>query len=247
MEHKTKFYLIVGLQIIFLIGMILLKQSTIAFGQKVLLKPIPYDPTDILRGDYINIRYEISDIRLDSIKRDAEDYMIGDVVFVKLEKGKEYWKAVEISKKRLQNPYIKGIIRAVNKMQKFTIKDLNSSKQYEYEQTTPDYVYNSDYKLSIGDRVQFNVFNDGVTWASKCLQHQCKGPDDYSKIGTVINMGNEFKELSIDYPISTYFVPKNEGNLPQIRLADMLIEAAIWRGDAIATNILINGQKIDFR
>jgi uncharacterized membrane-anchored protein len=36
--------------------------SILAFGRKALLETLPVDPTDFLRGDYVELDYEISDI-----------------------------------------------------------------------------------------------------------------------------------------------------------------------------------------
>jgi len=259
MEKGKLFYLIVALQVVFLIGMIGSKQSTVWFGEKVLLKPIPYDPTDLFRGDYITIRYEISNIRLDSIKTDTADFKRGETIFVRLEKGKDYSNAAEISTKKTAEPYIKGVVEDIYTKNIYTVKEANSSNNYVYEETVyNDFYYREiplkpavvEYSYNVGDKVQFNEFNNRVSYLIKCPNGVCPYHSDmYTqyKIGNVINVKKGIKEISIGYPIESYFVPKNEGNLPQFRAADMLVEVALWHGDAVATNLLINGQKIDFR
>ncbi|HLC60425.1 MAG TPA: GDYXXLXY domain-containing protein [Candidatus Nanoarchaeia archaeon] len=253
MEKGKLFYLIVALQVVFLIGMIGFKQSTVWFGEKVLLKPIPYDPTDILRGDFINIRYEISTIKLDSIKSDTKDFKRGDTIFVRLEKGKDFSSAAEVSTKKTAEPYIKGRVNDVYSKNVYTVKETNSSNNYIYEETIYDYEYSpvkTEQSFDVGDKVEFNEFNNRVNYLIKCQNGICQDqPDIYNqyKIGNVINVKKGIMEISIEYPIESYFVPKNEGNLPQFTAADMLVEVALWHGDAVATNLLINGQKIDFR
>ena len=253
MEKGKLFYLIVALQVVFLIGMIGYKQSTVWFGEKVLLKPIPYDPTDILRGDFINIRYEISNIKIDSIKSDTKDFKRGDTILVRLEKGKDYSNAVEVSTKKTAEPYIKGVVNEVYTKNVYTVKDANSSNNYVYEETVYDYGYQDSKSIQsfdVGDKVEFNELNNRVSYLIKCPNGACPYQSDmYTqyKIGNVINVKKGIKEIGIGYPIESYFVPKNQGNLPQFRAADMLVEVALWHGDAVATNLLINGQKIDFR
>ena len=255
MEKGKLFYLIVALQVAFLIGMLGFKQSTVGFGEKVLLKPIPYDPTDLFRGDYITIRYEISTIKIDSIKSDTRDFSRGDPIFVRLEKGKDYSTAAEVSTKKTAEPYIKGVVDGVYTKNIYTVKEANSSNNYAYEETIYDYGYGevptkTDQSYDVGDKVEFNEFNNRVSYLIKCPNGACPYQSDvYTqyKIGNVINVKKGIKEISIGYPIESYFVPKNEGNLPQFRAADMLVEVALWHGDAVATNLLINGQKIDFR
>jgi len=255
MEKGKLFYLIVALQVVFLVGMIGYKQSTVWFGEKVLLKPIPYDPTDFFRGDYINIRYEISNIKIDSIKSDTKDFKRGDTIFVRLDKGRDYSNAVEVSAKKTAEPYIKGIVNDVYTKNVYTVKEANSSNNYVYEETIFDYGYRAipikiEQSFDVGDKVEFAEFNNRVNHLIKCQNGACPYQSDiYNqyKIGNVINVKKGIKEISIEYPIESYFVPKNEGNLPQFRAADMLVEVALWHGDAVATNLLINGQKIDFR
>ncbi len=260
MEHKKIFYLVVALQIIFLLGMIAFKQSTVLFGTRVLLKPVPYDPTDYFRGDYLNIRYEISTIRIDSVKANSVDFSQGEKVFVRLGKAGDYWKAVEISKESTEDPYISGIVDSVYTKDVYTIRESNSSMEYTYEET----VYQSDYPASqiyktgdavlanqrykIRDEVQFTSSNGRTNWIVQCPNGKCPY-ESYSqyRYGYISNIKAGIKEVSIRYPIETYFVPKNAGNIPQFRTADMLVEASLFHGDAIATNLLINGQKIDFR
>lgn len=250
MKKGNWFYLIVALQVVFLIGMIGFKQSTIWFGTKVLLKPMPYDPTDFFRGDYINIRYEISTIKPESVGYKGGDFKRGDKIFVKLQKGKEYWNATQISMGKLQGEYIKGTVENIYSKNSFTIKETNSSKTYVYEETIYEFAPSGRESFDVGDKVQFSESNGRVNYLMLCQGGACPYQSDKYmdyKTGNIINVRKGVKEISIKYPIETYFVPKNEGNLPQFRTADMLVEAALWNGDAIATNLLIDGQKIDFR
>lgn len=263
METKKIFYIIVALQVIFLLGMIALKQSTVAFGTRVVLKTLPYDPTEFFRGDYINIRYEISNIDPSTLKNDNKDFAAGEAIYARLEKTGDYWKVAEISHSKLQNPYIKGIVKGINMKVVYTIKETNSSKDYKYEETIPYLNYGYRDYLQAGDKVQFTVFNDVVSYPYKCENGICPYTSEPEKpvkramdalnvqdqyhVGTITNVQKDLKELNVQYPIESYYVPKNEGNLPQFRNGEMKVEVALWHGDAIATNILINGQSIDFR
>ncbi|GEM_PF-855977 len=251
MEKKKIFYLIVALQVVFLLGMIAMKQSTIVFGTKVILKTVPYDPVEFFRGDYINIRYAISTINPDMVKSDSKDFFTGETVFVTLQKGNDYWKAVEISKKKPEGVYIKGIISNVGTKNEYTIRDANGSKQYKYE----EFAYSGDFPMmrsgsySIGDQVQFSVLNERVQFMTLCQQGCPYNSDEYNQyhVGNIINIKKGLKELSISYPIESYYVPKGEGNLPQFRGGEMEVEVALWKGDAVATNILLDSKPIDFR
>src|SRR3989338_10768882 len=223
MESKKMFYLIVALQVVFLLGMIALKQSTVAFGARVVLKTVPYDPTEFFRGDYINIRYDISNINPSALKNDNKEFVAGETIYARLEKEDNYWKAAEISHSKPQNPYIKGIVKNVNIKVAYTIKEINISKEYKYETTVPYFEgYTSGYRdyLQIGDKVQFTVFNNVVSYPYKCENGVCPYTSESKKpvksaidafdvqyqyhFGTIINVQKDLKELNIEYPIESY-------------------------------------------
>ncbi|HLG24311.1 MAG TPA: GDYXXLXY domain-containing protein [Candidatus Nanoarchaeia archaeon] len=259
MDKKKLFYIIVVLQAVLLLGMVAYKEATVAFGAKIILKTVPYDPTDFFRGDYINIRYEISDISLTSLDYNNEEFSRGNDVFVSLEpekdkNGVDYWKAKSVSNRKKAEPYIKGTVSEIYSKTIYTIKDEESGKDYDYEviEYEGQYYYQQPLEMSFkeGDEVQFNVFNNAATYAVKCDKELCpqnKGKLEGFKVGTIKKIAKGVKFIRISYPIESYFVPKNQGNLPQFRTGEMLVEVALWKGDSIATNILIDGQKIDFR
>lgn len=64
-------------------------------GQEIVLKTVPVDPRDVLRGDYVVLRYEIS-----SAERDDEDepwlFQQNQVVFVSLEEDRGDWAIAEV-------------------------------------------------------------------------------------------------------------------------------------------------------
>ena len=89
MNKKIILYLTILLWIIIATVIIIHKQTALANGTPVLLETVPVDPRDLLRGDYVTLRYKISMLDLDKIKKDKNDYGSGDLVYIKLEpKGK---------------------------------------------------------------------------------------------------------------------------------------------------------------
>ncbi len=157
----------VGLQVVFLLGMIGVKQSTVVFGEKILLKPIPVDPTDPFRGDFVTIQYDISTIDETDLPKGIQS---GDTVYVSLEKKGEYWGISSINKKKQGGIEIKGIVQSIY-----------------------------DGKARMG------------------------------------------------YSVDTFFVPKKQGMREELRDFDkLLIEVAVWRGDAIVTNIMYDGVPLEF-
>jgi uncharacterized membrane-anchored protein len=47
-------------QVLFLVGMIAERAAPLRSGRTVLLRVVPVDPRDLLRGDYVTLSYEIS-------------------------------------------------------------------------------------------------------------------------------------------------------------------------------------------
>jgi uncharacterized membrane-anchored protein len=63
---------------------------TLNTGEEILLKTAPVDPRDIFRGDYVNLRYEISTLDLSNISRDG-NFNYGDDIYAVLWKGEKFW------------------------------------------------------------------------------------------------------------------------------------------------------------
>lgn len=257
MNQKTLFYGLVIVQVLFLLGMIGLKQSTVLFGEKVLLKPEPLDPTDPFRGDYVMIRYEISTIAL-APGQNAE-FLPGEKVYVSLRKGEEYWNVSSLGRKRGTFPYLKGTVRSVSQKVAYAIADENTSQEYTYESYEFGYgtLFKSERGLDVGDRVEFSVLNGAVGYAVPCDeecpsdQYPIKTPrgsfEPELRRGTIASIRPGITELFIEYPIDTYFVPKGEGTRAELRdFERLLVEVSVWRGDAVITSILYNGKPLEF-
>jgi uncharacterized membrane-anchored protein len=50
----------VAFHVLFLAGMILVRAAPLQKGRTILLRVVPVDPRDLLRGDYVTLSYEIS-------------------------------------------------------------------------------------------------------------------------------------------------------------------------------------------
>lgn len=90
----------VGLQFAVLLGMIFFYQSIVAGGTEVVLQTIPVDPRDILRGQYVALRYEISTLRPDLVGGGVAALRTGDTVYVVLEERGAAWVAVAAQRER---------------------------------------------------------------------------------------------------------------------------------------------------
>lgn len=106
-------------QLAFLGWMIVDRVSLLNSDNVVTLRTAPVDPRDIFRGDYVVLRYDISDIALTSYKG-TTDLARGDTVYVELNKGKSgAWQAVGIDTKMTPpaegNHIIRGRITRIDK------------------------------------------------------------------------------------------------------------------------------------
>jgi uncharacterized membrane-anchored protein len=87
--------LVVLLQTAALIGMVAIKQRTLATGTPILLETAPIDPRSLFRGDYVRLNYEISSIRYDLVGGDS-DFDRHDTIFVLLQEGEKFWQPVSV-------------------------------------------------------------------------------------------------------------------------------------------------------
>jgi len=96
---KIKITIIIVIQTLILCGMVAKKQWTLAYGTPILLETQPVDPRSLFRGDYVRIKYNVSEINEDSIPMD-KNLVRNEYLFVTLEKKDKFWDAVEIRRKR---------------------------------------------------------------------------------------------------------------------------------------------------
>jgi uncharacterized membrane-anchored protein len=95
-SFRAKFYALVALQILLLVGLIGYKQFTLLTGERILLKTVPVDPRDMFRGDYVALSYEIS--RLESWQWQSHTFSKGDPVYVTLRRVGRFWDAASAAK-----------------------------------------------------------------------------------------------------------------------------------------------------
>jgi uncharacterized membrane-anchored protein len=96
-----KLLIIVGIQFLVLLSVIGFKQYTIWTGETVLLRTTPIDPQDLLRGDFVEVRYDISRLKRSDVEWDDAPACCGERVYVELEEQEDgYWTAVAVHLRR---------------------------------------------------------------------------------------------------------------------------------------------------
>jgi len=91
----------VVIQFLLLLGLLGFKQYAVLTGETVILRVQPIDPTDLFRGDYVTLTYDIS--RLQTSQLAGDDYFDrDDRIYVELVKGDPYWQPVAVYSDRHQ-------------------------------------------------------------------------------------------------------------------------------------------------
>ncbi|ANK72323.1 GDYXXLXY domain-containing protein [Ensifer sp. ENS07] len=90
--------LVAGVQTAALGYMIESRASILRSGRDVLLKTVPVDPRDLLRGDYVILSYDISRLQPELFKGDTPKQSEEAKVYVRLERQLDgFWAATEAS------------------------------------------------------------------------------------------------------------------------------------------------------
>ncbi len=115
---KTKLLsLVVGLQVLWVIGTVLVQETKLSQGTVVRLETRPVDPRDLLRGDYVILNYELSTLNAnlfpEGLTNRAPD---GTPVYVKLARQGEFHQAAEASFNPLtadaDHPVLRGTVES---------------------------------------------------------------------------------------------------------------------------------------
>lgn len=88
--------LAVAVQILFLLGMVGRHSYTLQTGTPVLLKPVPVDPWDMFRGEYVTLRYEMSSLDPGALPIEGKPFKRGQAVWVVLKPGDPYHVPVSV-------------------------------------------------------------------------------------------------------------------------------------------------------
>ena len=98
------FILVVALQTAWLLAIAARQEVALRSGQVVLLETKPVDPRDPLRGDYVALNYQISDVGLNlfSPALDANTLPVGSTIFVALARTgtNQCWNITHASRER---------------------------------------------------------------------------------------------------------------------------------------------------
>jgi uncharacterized membrane-anchored protein len=84
-EINLKTIKILSILLIVFFGIfIILNEYTLTTGEKVYLKTVPVDPRDLLRGDYVILRYEIEQDSSINYLIENKELKLGDIFYINL-------------------------------------------------------------------------------------------------------------------------------------------------------------------
>ena len=241
---RIKFFLLILLQILILVGMIGYRHYWVETGEKIMLRVSPVDPRDLFRGDYVQLAYEISSLDLDRLSV-KEDFLPKEKVYVILEPETDgTWKAAGAAKTLPSGKkFIQGMVefeRKDSSRSEVTLKDdrgnLHHLSPHWWSETQP------------GGRVTFCLDRRGrVTSFAKeepSRKDPCRGGP--SLTGTIEGIhSTRFRMLQVEYGIESFFVQEGKGRDIESGRAgqDLKVEAVLRKdGKAMLTALWVDGK-----
>lgn len=94
MNRKT-FIIAMLIPAIAILGFLAYNYYTYSAGEEILLKTVPVDPRDLFRGDYVNLRYEVSTINLTNTPH-IGNFTSGDDIYATLSMKEKFWSVTEV-------------------------------------------------------------------------------------------------------------------------------------------------------
>lgn len=83
MTFTQKFYTLVALQLVLILGLMGSKQLTLRMGERFLLRTAPVDPMDTFRGEYVHLGYETL-TEVESMAVEGPPPVKGEILYVSL-------------------------------------------------------------------------------------------------------------------------------------------------------------------
>ena len=106
-KRKTAFLALMAIWFSVIASYSAYKEIILRFGHSVMLETMPFDPVDLFRGDYVNLRYDINvankNQKILDYRGGVSSYNItgGETVYVMLVKDGKFYKGGDI---RLKKP-----------------------------------------------------------------------------------------------------------------------------------------------
>jgi len=238
---RTRFMIIVLLQILVLTGMIAYRQYWVSTEERVLLRTVPVDPRDIFRGDYVNLNYEISNLDLDSLLF-SEKIRPNDTVFILLKKEPDNtYSAASLSMTMPSSwPFIRGRAGYESTASRWEVKARDEAGDLHL--LSPRWFSG----ITTGDRVLFciDLRSNVLSFFKTAEGHEQKCNTGTPLLAVVEEQAEtRFRQLRVEYGIESYFVEEGKGReIETARNArDLKVEVSLRRdGKGIIRGLLMD-------
>jgi len=238
---RIQFIAIVLIQALLLAGMIAYKQYWLARGERILLRTVPVDPRDIFRGDYVQLRYEITNLDLDKLNAN-ESFNTGEKIYIILEKDSDgTYKAVSASKIPLTDKkFIQGkVTYAMPKPAQWELVFTDTASGIKYKK-----VIGYEPGETKGDFFEACLDKTGNITAYGSGHYDC-GKDKTINI-TVDEVKNitGLGAINVEYGIESYFVEEGKGKVIETarNARKLKVEVALEAdGKGIITGLFMDG------
>ncbi len=113
-KPRDKRYLGLVLPVLILLLMISRPYMTVMLGDEILLETVPVDPTDIFRGDYVQLSYKISELDTSYIRDAGDETYFEETMYALLKpEGELYTVDYLTREKPASGIYLKCFVRTI--------------------------------------------------------------------------------------------------------------------------------------
>ena len=92
---RSSFFKAMLFPLVIILALVGYNYYTLYFGEEILLKTAPVDPWNLFRGDYVQLRYDISTIDLTRTPYDS-NFTYGENAYAVLSKGEKFWTVTKV-------------------------------------------------------------------------------------------------------------------------------------------------------
>lgn len=241
---RMKFLAIVLIQAMLLAGMIAYKQYWLTRGERILLRTVPVDPRDIFRGDYVQLRYDISSIDLDKLPA-HESLKINENIYVIVGKDTDgTFKAISVSKLLSKDKtFIMGkITNVVPRHAQWELVFRNASSGNQYKKVIG---YEPNLKKEDHLKACFDTEGNIISFGSGFYCGKDKATDII--VDDIRNLTSGLGLINVEYGIESYFVEEGKGKAIETarNARNLKVEVALDKtGKGIITRLFMDGVEI---
>ncbi len=238
---KAKYWSLVLLQVLLLVGIIGYRHYWLATGERVLLRTVPVDPRDIFRGDFVRLSYDISTLDLDRLEGE-DKFVRNESVYVALRKNADgtFSPTATLDAPPQGERFIKGRVLSQTEGVRWEVTVRDAAGR---QQTLEPRWFN--YRK--GERLFFclNGRNEVISFGN----HSGCGDPHWRPLAATVEEVKElrFNQINVEYGIESYFVEEGKGKALEAarNASDLMVEIALRQdGGGLITGLFVDGRRL---